>query len=109
MLKVCSSNIYFYKFTPIKISKYNFKTILRQRVLLIILDKQNSHMKIFTSILVLLALALIVFNITLLDFKNPFQGDSAVAFIGIAASFCAVLILLIFRISKRIEEKMNGR
>ena len=64
-------------------------------------------MKIFTSILVLLALALIVFNITLLDFKNPFQGDSIVAFIGIAASFCAVLILLIFSISKRIEEKMN--
>lgn len=69
--------------------------------------ERNNHMKIFTSILVLLAIALIVFNITLLDFKNPFQGDSIVAFIGIAASFCAVLILLIFRISKRIEEKMN--
>lgn len=43
-------------------------------------------MKIFTNILVLLALALILFNITLLDFKNPFQGDSVVAFIGIIAS-----------------------
>jgi len=64
-------------------------------------------MKIFTSILVLLALALIVFNITQLDFQNPFQGDSGVALIGIAAAFCAVLILLIFRISKRIEEKMH--
>ncbi|MGO4771645.1 hypothetical protein ACEN2I_08270 [Flavobacterium sp. W22_SRS_FK3] len=66
-------------------------------------------MKIFTSILVLLALALIIFNITQLDFQNPFQGDSAVALIGVAASFCAVLILLIFRISKSIEEKTNGR
>nr|WP_294929713.1 hypothetical protein [uncultured Flavobacterium sp.] len=66
-------------------------------------------MKIFTSILVLLALALIIFNISQLDFQNPFQGDSAVALIGIAASFCAVLILLIFRISKSIEEKTNGR
>lgn len=66
-------------------------------------------MKIFTSILVFLALALIVFNITLLDFNHPFQGDSVVAFIGIAASFCAVLILLIFRISKAIEEKTNDR
>lgn len=65
-------------------------------------------MKIFTSILVLLALALIVFNITLLDFKNLLHGDSAVACIGIVASFCAVLILLIFRISKKIEEKMNN-
>jgi hypothetical protein len=66
-------------------------------------------MKIFTSILVVLALALIVFNITQLDFQSPFEGDSAVALIGVAASFCAVLILLIFRISKKIEEKTNGR
>lgn len=64
-------------------------------------------MKTFINILVLLAVALLIFNITLLDFKNPFQGDSIVAFVGIAASFCAVLILLIFRLSKKIEEKMN--
>jgi positive regulator of sigma E activity len=64
-------------------------------------------MKIFTNILVFLALALIIFNITLLDFKNPFQGESVVAFIGIAASLCAVLILLIFRMAKKIEEKTN--
>ena len=66
-------------------------------------------MKIFTTVLVFLALALIVFNITLLDVQHPCQGDSAVAFIGIAASFCAVLILLIFRMSKKIEEKMNDK
>jgi len=64
-------------------------------------------MKIFTNILVLLAVALLIFNVTLIDFKNPFSGDSAVAFIGIVASFCAVLILLIFRMSKKIVEKMN--
>jgi len=62
-------------------------------------------MKIFTSILVILALALIVFNITLLDFNNLFEGNSAVALIGIIASFCAVCILLIFRMSKMIVEK----
>jgi len=66
-------------------------------------------MKIFTNILVILALGLIVFNITLLDFKNPLQGNSMVAFIGIAASICAILILLIFRMSKNIEEKMNDK
>jgi hypothetical protein len=64
-------------------------------------------MKLFTNILVLLAVALLIFNITLIDFQNPFQGDSVVAFVGIAASFCAVLILLIFRMSKKIVEKMN--
>lgn len=65
-------------------------------------------MKIFTSILIILALALIVFNITLLDFDNLFSGDSLVGLIGIAASFCAVFILLIFRMSKMIEEKTKN-
>ncbi len=63
----------------------------------------------FINILVFLAVALIIFNITMLDFKDPFQGDSAVAFIGIGASFCAVLILLIFKMSKKIEEKMDDK
>lgn len=64
-------------------------------------------MKIFTNILVVLAIGLIVFNISLLDFNKPLEGNSIIAAIGIAASFCAVLILLIFRMSKSIEEKMN--
>jgi len=65
-------------------------------------------MKIFTSILVVIALALIIFNITLLDFDHLFEGNSVVALIGIAASFCAVFILLIFRMSKMIEEKSKN-
>ncbi|MFM9826833.1 hypothetical protein [Flavobacterium sp.] len=66
-------------------------------------------MKIFTNVLVCLALALIVFNISLLDFNHLLEGNSMVAFIGIAASLCAVLILLIFKMSKKIEEKMNDK
>ncbi|MBF4471849.1 MULTISPECIES: hypothetical protein [Flavobacterium] len=64
-------------------------------------------MKIFTNILVLLAVSLLIFNITLIDFQNPFKGDSVIALVGVVASFCAVLILLIFRMSKKIVEKMN--
>lgn len=66
-------------------------------------------MKIFTSTLVVIALALIIFNITLLDFDHLFEGNSIVALIGIAASFCAVFILLIFRMSKLIEEKTKNQ
>jgi positive regulator of sigma E activity len=65
-------------------------------------------MKIFTSILVVIALILIIFNITLLDFDHLFEGNSVVALIGIAASFCAVFILLIFRMSKMIEQKSKN-
>jgi heme/copper-type cytochrome/quinol oxidase subunit 2 len=66
-------------------------------------------MKIFTTILILLAIALIIFNITQLDFNKPFEGNSMIALIGIIASFCAVFILLIFKMSKKIEEKLKNQ
>jgi hypothetical protein len=65
-------------------------------------------MKIFTIILIIFASALIIFNITMLDFDNLFKGDSVVGLIGITASICAVLILLIFRMSKTIEDKTQN-
>jgi hypothetical protein len=65
-------------------------------------------MKIFTIILIVFAAALIIFNITMLDFNNLFKGDSLVGLIGIAASICAVLILLIFRMSKVIQDKTQN-
>jgi len=64
-------------------------------------------MKIFTYILIFLALGLIVFNIFHLDFSNLFNSESLIALIGIVASLCAILILLIFRMSKSIEEKLK--
>ena len=65
-------------------------------------------MKIFTNILLGIALILIVVNICLLDYKNLFEGKSVVALIGVVASFCAVCILLIFKISKKIQEKIKN-
>jgi hypothetical protein len=65
-------------------------------------------MKIFTNILLFIAIVLIIVNVFLLDFNKPFEGDSMIALIGIVASFCAVLILLIFRMSKKIEEKVKN-
>ncbi|WP_264512217.1 hypothetical protein [Flavobacterium sp. N1719] len=65
-------------------------------------------MKLFTTILLFIAIALIVVNVIQLDFEHPFEGNSLVALIGIVASFCAVFILLIFKMSKKIEEKMKN-
>jgi hypothetical protein len=64
-------------------------------------------MKIFTTVLIGIAVALIIFNVTLLDYENPFEGNSMVALIGIVASFCAIFILIIFRMSKKIVEKLK--
>ncbi len=64
-------------------------------------------MKIFTTVLIGIAVALIIFNVTLLDYDSPFEGNSMIALIGIVASFCAIFILIIFRLSKKIVEKLK--
>ncbi|MEX0360781.1 hypothetical protein [Flagellimonas sp.] len=61
----------------------------------------------FVVVLVLLALALIAFNVTLVDFNDPFQGDSTIALIGIVASLCALVLILIFALSKKIDKKLK--
>jgi hypothetical protein len=66
-------------------------------------------MKIFTTLLIIVAIALIIFNITKLDFNNPLEGDSFAALVGVIASFCAVFILLIFKMSKKIEQKLKNQ
>jgi hypothetical protein len=64
-------------------------------------------MKIFTYIIVALAVVLIGVNVSMLDFKNLFEGDSLIALIGILAILCAIVILLIFNISKSIDNKLK--
>lgn len=60
-------------------------------------------------ILIVLALALVAYNVTIIDFENPLEGDSVIAFIGILAPLCAILLLLIFRTSKKIQRKINAK
>ncbi|MEO1485462.1 MAG: hypothetical protein AAFU57_06935 [Bacteroidota bacterium] len=63
--------------------------------------------KSFTIVLIVFALALIAYNVTMVDFDNPFQGDSTIALIGIVASLCAIILLLIFMTSKKIKDKLE--
>jgi hypothetical protein len=44
-----------------------------------------------------------------LDFNHLFDEKNKVALIGIVASFCALFVLLIFRMSKMIEEKTKNQ
>jgi hypothetical protein len=66
-------------------------------------------MKIFTYIIIALALGLVIFNVRQLDFSNLFSHDSMIALINIVAALCAILILLIFRISKSIEDQLKDQ
>ena len=63
--------------------------------------------KTFTIVLIVFALALIAYNVTMVDFNDPFQGDSTIALIGIVASLCAIILLLIFMTSKKIKDKLE--
>ncbi|WP_456868151.1 hypothetical protein [Galbibacter sp. BG1] len=66
-------------------------------------------MKALTIILILVAVAMIGFNVTMLDLNNPFAGDSLIAVIGIIAAFCAILLLMIFYQSKKIQQKVKEK
>ena len=61
-------------------------------------------MKIVSIILSIIALGLIVFNATKLNFNALLQGESMIAVSMILASLCVIILLQILRASKRIEE-----
>jgi hypothetical protein len=65
-------------------------------------------MKIFIHILTLLAVALIIFNATQLNLDALLEGQSLIALITIITSLCAIMLLQILRISKKIEAKSKG-
>ncbi|TYA52411.1 hypothetical protein [Formosa maritima] len=65
-------------------------------------------MKIFKILLSLIAIALIIYNLTKVNFNAPFEDDSLVAFITILASMCALVLLQILRLSKKIEKHVKN-
>lgn len=66
-------------------------------------------MKIITVIISIVALALIAFNFTKIDFSAPFTGESIIALITILSALCAIALMLILRVSRRIEDKVKER
>lgn len=65
-------------------------------------------MKIFTIVLSIIALGLIIFNLTEVNYSAPLEGQSMIAVITIVASLCVIIMMAILRISKRIEQKTKG-
>ncbi len=62
-------------------------------------------MKVAIYIFIAIAAVLIVFNITMLDFENLFEGDSLVAAISILASACVIVLMLLLKASQKIAGK----
>ena len=63
--------------------------------------------KTLSLILIVLAVALIAYNVTLVNFESPLESNSAIALIGIIASLCAIVLLLVYLTSRKIKDKMD--
>ena len=65
--------------------------------------------KKLSVVLIILGILLIAYNVTLINFDNPMEGNSVIALIGIAAALCAIVLLLIYLSSKKVQKKMNEK
>lgn len=66
-------------------------------------------MKKFIYILIFLTITGIVYNLTQIDYDNVLGKDSIVGLITVVAGLCAILILSILLVSKKIEEAAKKR
>jgi len=66
-------------------------------------------MKIFIYILSIIAVILVIYNLTKIDFNDPFGDESIIAFITVFAGLCIILLLTILLISKRIDKIQKGK
>ena len=66
-------------------------------------------MRIAIPIFITLALILLVYNVTQVNYGAPFEGNSTVALIGVLGSTCAIILLLILQTSRKIARKEKER
>ncbi|GAA0872903.1 hypothetical protein GCM10009117_20500 [Gangjinia marincola] len=66
-------------------------------------------MKIFTYILIGVAAALMIYNLTLVNYTDFFAEDSKIALIGVISCLCAIVLMTILLVSKKIAAKSKGR
>lgn len=62
-------------------------------------------MKIFIYFLMVVALGVIIYNLTLLDFNDVLGKESTLALIGILSAACVLVLLSILLTSKAIAKK----
>ncbi|UJH90373.1 hypothetical protein LZ575_16235 [Antarcticibacterium sp. 1MA-6-2] len=64
-------------------------------------------MKIFIYLLIVLAVVVIGYNVTLLNFDDVFNGDSGIALIGILCAACVIVLLGILLTSRSISKRFK--
>jgi nicotinamide riboside transporter PnuC len=57
-----------------------------------------------TNIITVIALLIVIYNLTIVDWENPFVDQSIIAIIAIVSGLCCIMIMRILRISKKIQQ-----
>jgi|TARA_B110000971_G_scaffold210617_1_gene238000 hypothetical protein len=50
------------------------------------------------------AFLIVIYNITIVNWEDPFSGDSIIALIAIMCGVCCIMIMTILRTSKKIQK-----
>ena len=66
-------------------------------------------MRILTYLLSVVALGIIAFNLTKINFDAPFEKESYTAIITALAGGCAILLFTIWRIVKMIDRTVKEK
>ncbi len=61
-------------------------------------------MKILSYIFIVIAVLLIGFNASHLDFSHLFQGDSLIALSTIVAGLCVIVLMLLLQASEKFKK-----
>jgi len=65
-------------------------------------------MKNIEKILLFLTILLVVFNLTQLNVYNFLEDENRIALICFVLSLCALILILIMMVSKRIKDKYDS-
>lgn len=65
-------------------------------------------MKYFIYFIIVAAAGLGIFNASKININAPFEGESTVGLITVLASLCAIILMLILLVSRRIAQKVKG-
>ena len=65
-------------------------------------------MKYLDKILLFLTILIVVFNLTQLNIYNFLDDENRIALICLILSLCALILILILMISKKIRDKYNS-
>ena len=60
-----------------------------------------------TYIISIIAFLIVIYNFTIVDWQEPFSGDSIITLITILCGLCCILIMTILRKSKKIQQLEN--